>query len=62
MAVHHSPSQSRMRQAGTTRQREAVHEDREVILGRVLSLFLPPVVAAGALVFGGALVLARLLE
>ena len=62
MAVHHSPSQPRLSQAGTTRQREALHEDREVILGRVLSLFLPPVVAAGALVFGGALVLARLLE
>ena len=61
MVVHHSPSQPRMCKASTTRQRDAPHEEREVILGKVVRLFLPPIVAAGALVFGGALALVRLL-
>ena len=61
MPIHQSPTQPQLRPASTTRQRDALLDDREIILGKVLILYFPPMVAAGALVFGAALVLARLL-
>jgi len=61
MAVHRFPTHSRLHPADTSRRCDVPNEELDLLIGKVLVLVSPPIVAAVALVLSGALALPRLL-